>query len=119
SNDSNEETSVPFAGGLFDMSSSMLLILKAEPSQGVATGDNWHATDTIDYVVVISGRIRLQLEEGEVDLNPGDLVVDRGSVHSWQGLGDEPALMIASVVRANPVGAGFQADAPMWKRFGD
>ena len=37
-----------------------------------------HATDTLDYLVVLSGQIVLQLEAEEVVLNSGDVIVDRG-----------------------------------------
>jgi quercetin dioxygenase-like cupin family protein len=65
-----------------------------------------HATDTIDYIVVLKGRLELQLETGSVELGPGDCVVDRGVVHAWRALGDEPAMSIGVLVPAKPVGPG-------------
>jgi len=47
-----------------------------------------HVTATLDFVVVISGRLRLIMEEGEVTLEPGDSVVQRGTIHGWANDGD-------------------------------
>ncbi len=81
-------------------------------SQAPGKPSAWHATDTLDYVVVLSGRVMLELETGGVELGPGDLIVDRGVTHSWCALGDQPAVMLAVVQRAAPVGDGshFSAD---------
>ena len=43
-----------------------------------------HRTETIDYGVVLSGRMALLLDDGsETPLGPGDLVVQRGTDHAW------------------------------------
>ncbi len=65
-----------------------------------------HATDTIDYLVIISGEVTLVLEDGEARLGPGDLVVDRGVMHAWRN--DSGAPCVAAVVNlpAHPVGEG-------------
>ena len=65
-----------------------------------------HATDTIDYVVVVKGRVALTLETGVVTLGPGDCLVDRGVMHSWEVAGDEPVVMMTVLLPAHPVGAG-------------
>jgi mannose-6-phosphate isomerase-like protein (cupin superfamily) len=44
----------------------------------------FHRTDTLDYDIVLSGRVTLLLEEGEVALGPGDSVVIPGVVHGWR-----------------------------------
>lgn len=44
-----------------------------------------HTTDTVDYGVVISGRLALELDDGEtVDLEPGDVVIQNGTRHAWR-----------------------------------
>jgi naringenin degradation protein FdeH len=60
-----------------------------------------HTTDTIDYVVVLSGRVTLLLDEGEVELNPFDAVVQRGTNHYWLNYGDTPALLMGVLLAAN------------------
>jgi len=71
----------------------------------------WHETDTLDYVVVLSGRVALDLEAGSAEMGPGDLIIDRGVMHSWRALGDEPATLLGVVVRAEPLGEGSTFDS--------
>jgi hypothetical protein len=42
-----------------------------------------HRTRTIDYVIVLEGEIDLLLDDGEVRLAAGDVVVQRGTNHAW------------------------------------
>jgi len=69
-------------------------------------GPFMHATDTLDYLVVLSGQIVLQLEAEEVLLNPGDLIVDRGVIHAWRNDTGQPASMVSITLPAKPVGKG-------------
>jgi len=60
-----------------------------------------HTTDTIDYGVVVSGEIWLELDDGaEVHLEPGDCVVQNGTRHAWRNKGSEPCTMAAVMVGA-------------------
>lgn len=44
-----------------------------------------HRTNSIDYGIVISGQLELELDDGEKTLlNPGDVVVQRGTMHLWR-----------------------------------
>jgi len=52
-----------------------------------------HTTDTIDFVIVLSGRVWLTLEEGEAQLEVHDCVVITGVLHGWQNRGDEPCMI--------------------------
>ena len=54
-----------------------------------------HRTPTIDYIVLLSGRITLLLDEGEVDLEQFDTVIQRGTNHAWVNKHDEPAILCA------------------------
>jgi mannose-6-phosphate isomerase-like protein (cupin superfamily) len=42
-----------------------------------------HRTRTLDYVIVLEGEIVLLLDEGEVELLAGDVVVQRATNHAW------------------------------------
>jgi len=60
-----------------------------------------HTTDTIDYVVILSGRAELELDDGKKELvTQGDCVVQRGTKHAWRVVGDEPLVLCASMVGA-------------------
>ena len=60
-----------------------------------------HKTRTVDYILLLSGRVTLLLDDGEVELEPFDAVVQRGTNHAWVNLGDEPALLAAVLVDAD------------------
>ena len=49
-----------------------------------------HRTRTIDYVVVLEGEIHLLLDEAEVLLHAGDVVVQQATNHAWINRGDRP-----------------------------
>ena len=56
-----------------------------------------HATDTVDYVVVISGEADLELDDGaKVHVARGDCVVQRGTRHAWRNPGTD--LFVAAAV---------------------
>jgi mannose-6-phosphate isomerase-like protein (cupin superfamily) len=62
------------------------------PSQG-GKRTVMHRTSTVDYVVVISGEVLLVLDDSEVTLRPGDVVVQRGTDHAWENRSAQPARM--------------------------
>jgi len=59
------------------------------------SGFDMHQTPTIDFLVVVSGRMELLMEEGSAKLGPGDCVVQRGTRHAWRVVGDEPCTFAA------------------------
>lgn len=61
-------------------------------TRGVMEEENpgMHTTKTIDYGIVLSGKIILELDEGEVELEAGDIVVQRATRHGWHNRGSEP-----------------------------
>ena len=61
-----------------------------------------HTTETVDYVVLLQGKVTLLLDEEEVDLNPLDVVIQRGTNHAWINRSDEPALLAAILVDGEP-----------------
>lgn len=52
-----------------------------------------HKTRTLDYGIVLAGRVKLLMDDGELELGPFDVVVQRGTNHGWVNSGSEPALM--------------------------
>jgi mannose-6-phosphate isomerase-like protein (cupin superfamily) len=60
-----------------------------------------HTTSTIDFEVVISGTVTLELDDGAlVTLQPGDTVVQNGTRHRWSNPGDEPAVLAVCLIGA-------------------
>lgn len=48
-----------------------------------------HRTDSVDYAVILTGRITMLLDEDDVELEAGDVVVQRGTNHAWANRGTE------------------------------
>jgi uncharacterized cupin superfamily protein len=60
-----------------------------------------HTTDTIDFIVVISGACWLELDDGaETRLGPGDCIVQNGTRHAWHNRGDAPCVLFVSLLGA-------------------
>ncbi|MDX3906568.1 MAG: cupin domain-containing protein [Pigmentiphaga sp.] len=53
-----------------------------------------HRTETIDYAVVLSGEITMLLDESEVTLKAGEILIQRGTNHAWTNRTDEPARVL-------------------------
>jgi quercetin dioxygenase-like cupin family protein len=62
-----------------------------------------HRTNSIDYAVVLSGEIHMQLDDTEVHLRAGDVLVQRGTIHNWINRGSVPCVMAFVLVDAKPV----------------
>jgi mannose-6-phosphate isomerase-like protein (cupin superfamily) len=73
-----------------------------------------HATTSIDYVVVLSGTVIMELDDGAtVELGPGDVVVQNGTAHAWHSPGEDGAVMAAVLVGTpNPAAAGEAGPGP-------
>lgn len=108
SNDGNDdagEKSVP--GGIQE--GTIFGIVKLDP--GIAPRP--HRTPTVDYVVVLSGRLGLKLDDGVVWFNPGDVLVQRGTLRNWINEGPEPVVMAVAMVGAKLPQAGGQTLEPV------
>jgi mannose-6-phosphate isomerase-like protein (cupin superfamily) len=62
-----------------------------------------HKTSTVDYIIVLKGEIHAIMETGEKLLRAGDVLVQRGTNHSWSVRGSEPCIVAAVLVNAKPV----------------
>jgi quercetin dioxygenase-like cupin family protein len=60
-----------------------------------------HTTQTVDYGVVVSGSVVLELDDGaEVELNTGDAYIQNGTRHRWINRGNVPAVIAIAIVGA-------------------
>jgi quercetin dioxygenase-like cupin family protein len=65
--------------------------------------DGFHTTDTIDYGVVLSGAVCLELDDGrEIELSKGDCFVQRGTRHAWRNRGDVEADVAFVIIGTQP-----------------
>ncbi len=94
----NVPTSVP--------NGTVFRIVRYEP--GVAP--RVHRTDSLDYAIILSGEIDMELEKGnEIHLKAGDVVVQRGTVHNWIHRGTEPCVIAYVLTSAKPLSAHGKA----------
>jgi len=65
-----------------------------------------HRTDSIDYAVVMSGEIDMELDDSAVHLKAGDVLVQRGTIHNWVNRGTDSCIIAFVLIDAKPVEAG-------------
>jgi mannose-6-phosphate isomerase-like protein (cupin superfamily) len=53
-----------------------------------------HRTETVDYAVVIEGELTLVLDDSEVELKVGSVVIQRGTNHAWANRSGKPCRML-------------------------
>jgi hypothetical protein len=70
---------------------------QAATSTSSSRHPNMHKTATIDYGILIEGELWLILDKDEVRLQPGDVVVQRGTNHAWSNCSGRNA-RIASIL---------------------
>ena len=89
------ETGTTLVGG------TVFRVLRLEPNNTQRV----HRTDSIDYAIVMSGEIEMELEPGEptTHLKAGDVIVQRGTIHNWINRGTEPCVVAFVLVAAKPV----------------
>jgi quercetin dioxygenase-like cupin family protein len=69
-----------------------------------------HRTETVDYAILLSGECDLELDDGKtVHMKPGDICVQRGTMHAWVNNGSAPCVFAFILIDADPVTAGGQA----------
>jgi quercetin dioxygenase-like cupin family protein len=69
-----------------------------------------HRTETVDYAILLSGECDLELDDGKtVHMKPGDIVVQRGTMHAWVNNGTVPCVFAFILIDAEPVKAGAQS----------
>jgi Cupin domain len=65
-----------------------------------------HSTNTLDYIIVVSGEIVFIAETGETLLRAGDVLVCRGILHGWRNDTDKPCRIISVICPSHAVGEG-------------
>lgn len=67
--------------GLTQPGGSVLRVVELLPGKRSAM----HRTNSLDYGIVLSGSIELELDDGAVTLvKTGDIVIQRGTIHAWR-----------------------------------
>jgi quercetin dioxygenase-like cupin family protein len=58
----------------------------------------WHRTETLDYNILLGGELVLMVDEGETKLAPGDVVIQRNTLHAWRNDTTSPVYWVAVLV---------------------
>jgi mannose-6-phosphate isomerase-like protein (cupin superfamily) len=72
-------------------------MLEAMPPERrhVVDPDGWHLTRTVDLVLVLEGAVALTLDDDEVLLHQGDVVVQQQTRHAWHCRSEGPVRVLA------------------------
>jgi len=65
-----------------------------------------HRTETVDYCIVLAGEVDMDMDDSSIHLKTGDVVIQRGTNHSWVNRGTEPARIAFVLIDAEPLGIG-------------
>lgn len=69
-----------------------------------------HRTESIDYVLVLSGEIDMDMDDSTVHLKAGDVMVQRGTNHAWVNRSAAPARVAFVLIDAKPLGIGHPVE---------
>jgi quercetin dioxygenase-like cupin family protein len=115
---STESTPADFTG-IEDMGLRMLgtappaggtrfAVLEIEPGNKL---HGMHRTDTLDYVICLSGEITMLLDDSQVTLKPGEILIQRGTNHAWINQGAETARFACILIDGAPKRSGSVSGA--------
>jgi len=65
-----------------------------------------HRTDSLDYVICLSGEIEMQMDRSAVTMRAGDVMVQRGTNHGWTNRSDRTARLAFVLMDAKALGIG-------------
>lgn len=65
-----------------------------------------HRTQSLDYAIVLSGEIDMDLDGEVVHLRAGDALVQRGTIHNWINRGNLPCVIAFVLIGAEPLRIG-------------
>jgi mannose-6-phosphate isomerase-like protein (cupin superfamily) len=81
----------PEAVARMDKNTMMKIVGANAPAKGLPPRHPMmHRTRTLDYAIILSGEIDMLLDEGEVHLKAGDVLVQQATNHAWVNRGKAP-----------------------------
>ena len=81
-------------------------------TQGYARHQNSHRTKSIDYAIVLDGEIDMLMDDSEIHMKPGDVLIQQGTNHAWVNNGDKTCRIAFVLVDAKPPAAWQQKWKP-------
>jgi mannose-6-phosphate isomerase-like protein (cupin superfamily) len=100
----------PYAPGTAPVDHHKILLgMGIDPeTQGYARHANTHRTRSIDYAIVLEGEIDMLMDDTEVHVKAGDMLVQQGTNHAWVNNGDKPCRIAFILIDAKV--------PPAWKQ---
>lgn len=100
----NDDADGPIPAGLTLKGGSVIRVVDMAPGRASPL----HRSYSIDYGIVLSGDLELELDGGDiVRLGPGDIVVQRGTNHLWRNPSpDKICRIVFILIEADPITAG-------------
>jgi quercetin dioxygenase-like cupin family protein len=68
-----------------------------------------HRTDTLDYVLCLSGQVVMPMDDTEIMLDAGDVLIQRGTNHAWVNRTDRLARIAFVLIDGQPKRSGSLA----------
>jgi naringenin degradation protein FdeH len=96
---------VEFPPGRREMSRDAVLREMGLAGQSDSKHAGMHRTRSVDYAVVMDGEIDMILDEGEVHLAAGDVLVQQGTDHAWVNRGERPCRIAFVLIDAQELPA--------------
>jgi len=62
-----------------------------------------HTTTTVDYIILLSGELIAIMDEGEVVMQAGDVLIQRGTNHACSNRSDKPARIAGILIDGQAV----------------
>ncbi|MEA2964138.1 MAG: hypothetical protein QOI46_4236, partial [Alphaproteobacteria bacterium] len=73
------------------------------PAAKPARHPGMHRTRSIDYAIVLAGEIDMLLDDSDVHLKTGDVLVQQGTIHAWVNRGKEPCRIAFILIDAKDI----------------
>jgi mannose-6-phosphate isomerase-like protein (cupin superfamily) len=87
----------------------ILLGMGIDPAtQGYMRHANTHRTRSVDYAIVLDGEIDMLMDDTEVHMKTGDVLVQQGTNHAWVNNGTKPCRIAFILIDAK--------EPPAWKQ---
>lgn len=61
-----------------------------------------HRNETVDYNIIISGEVIAVTDKDETLLRAGDVLIQRGTAHTWHNRSDAPCVFASVMISAAP-----------------
>jgi naringenin degradation protein FdeH len=88
-------------------------LVAPDETLGPARHAHMHCTETVDYGIVVEGEIDMLLDDSEVHLRAGDVMIQQATNHAWVNRGTSPCRICFVLING---AKGARATAGAWTR---